>query len=101
MNPSPEVLAEVRALKHRSSLYAVEGYMLLPHRAGGREAWWKFAPGEVTPVGELTWPEAAFGFAPHRWADPDQKSIGSSGSIEPLKSSRNGARLNGSTRTGS
>src|SRR5579884_487367 len=42
----------------------LEGYLLRPHRGGWRDAWYKAKLCEITPVGNLTWPEAQWGFRP-------------------------------------
>lgn len=41
---------------------AVRGYLLVPHRGGGRDGWQKFKQSEIARVGRVRWPEAEWGF---------------------------------------
>lgn len=51
--------------------YEIRGYLLIPRRGGSMETWTRVKPHEATPIGQIIWPEAAWGFRMHGWpADP-------------------------------
>jgi len=42
--------------------YGVRGYLLVPHRGGCREAWWRGAPSDIWRLGRLLAPEPSWAF---------------------------------------
>jgi hypothetical protein len=46
----------------RTTKPSVEGYLLAPHRCGGREAWYKYSPSQIVKIGRVRFKEAEWGF---------------------------------------
>jgi len=49
----------------RATASHIEGYFLLPHRGGQREAWRRFPPSSLSTIGALIHPESAWAFRPY------------------------------------